>query len=100
MLLPSTHVPVNNVEKSRKIAAIIAVVSSMLRFSVVIVCRIIDFILFAFIVVILFCCFVILLFWRCIYDHVAMYKQFEGKVNHGSDGVSDEITEDETETDN
>ena len=38
--------------------------------------------------------------WRCIYDHVAMYKQFEGKVNHGSDGVSDEITEDETETEN
>ena len=38
--------------------------------------------------------------WRCIYDHVAMYKQFEGKVNHGSDGISDEITEDETETEN
>ena len=38
--------------------------------------------------------------WRCIYDHVAMYKQFEGKVNHGSDGVSDEIIEDETETEN
>ena len=38
--------------------------------------------------------------WRCIYDHVAMYKQFEGKVNHGSDGVSDEIAEDETETEN
>ena len=38
--------------------------------------------------------------WRCIYDHVAMYKQFEGKVNHGSDGISDEIAEDETETEN
>ena len=29
-----------------------------------------------------------------------MYKQFEGKVNHGSDGISDEIAEDETETEN
>lgn len=38
--------------------------------------------------------------WRCIYDHVAMYKQFEGKVNHGSNGVSEVITEDETETEN
>lgn len=36
--------------------------------------------------------------WRCIYDHVAMYKQFEGKVNHGGAEVSMEITEDETET--
>lgn len=39
--------------------------------------------------------------WRCIYDHVAMYKQFEGKVNHGgAEAVT--ISEDETEenTDN
>lgn len=35
--------------------------------------------------------------WRCIYDHVAMYKQFEGKVNHGGSDTSAEITEDETE---
>ena len=35
--------------------------------------------------------------WRCIYDHVAMYKQFEGKVNHGGQAASAEITEDESE---
>jgi len=34
--------------------------------------------------------------WRCIYDHVAMYKQFEGKVNHGSVEAA-EISEDESE---
>lgn len=31
--------------------------------------------------------------WRCIYDHVAIYKQFEGKVDHGS--VSETISEEE-----
>lgn len=36
--------------------------------------------------------------WRCIYDHVAMYKQFEGKVNNGGSSESVAITEDETET--
>ena len=36
--------------------------------------------------------------WRCIYDHVAMYKQFEGKVNHGGAETSATITEDESET--
>lgn len=36
--------------------------------------------------------------WRCIYDHVAMYKQFEGKVNHGGSDTSAQITEDESET--
>lgn len=36
--------------------------------------------------------------WRCIYDHVAIYKQFEGKVNHGSKEESSVITEDESET--
>lgn len=36
--------------------------------------------------------------WRCIYDHVAMYKQFEGKVNHGGLETSTAITEDESET--
>ena len=35
--------------------------------------------------------------WRCIYDHVAMYKRFEGKVNHGGSETSAEITEDESE---
>ena len=35
--------------------------------------------------------------WRCIYDHVAMYKQFEGKVNHGS-AAATEISEDESES--
>lgn len=35
--------------------------------------------------------------WRCIYDHVAMYKQFEGKINHGSSDASADITEDESE---
>ncbi|MDO4188445.1 MAG: D-alanyl-D-alanine carboxypeptidase [Lachnospiraceae bacterium] len=35
--------------------------------------------------------------WRCIYDHVAMYKQFEGKINNGSQDSSAVITEDETE---
>ena len=36
--------------------------------------------------------------WRCIYDHVAMYKRFEGKVNHGGADTTAEITEDETES--
>ena len=35
--------------------------------------------------------------WRCIYDHVAMYKQFEGKVNNGGAESSAVITEDESE---
>ena len=35
--------------------------------------------------------------WRCIYDHVAMYKQFEGKINHGSAETGAEISEDEAE---
>lgn len=35
--------------------------------------------------------------WRCIYDHVAIYKQFEGGVNKGSADESAVITEDETE---
>jgi len=36
--------------------------------------------------------------WRCIYDHVAMYKQFEGKVNNGGNSESAIISEDESET--
>lgn len=32
--------------------------------------------------------------WRCIYDHVAIYKRFEGKVNHGS---SESVAESEEE---
>lgn len=36
--------------------------------------------------------------WRCIYDHVAIYKQFEGKVNNGEQApFSDEIVEGQTD---
>lgn len=38
--------------------------------------------------------------WRCIYDHVAMYKQFEGKVNHGGAASASDISEDESAADN
>jgi len=37
--------------------------------------------------------------WRCIYDHVAIYKQFEGKINNGGNATLQEIIEDEAETD-
>lgn len=35
--------------------------------------------------------------WRCIYDHVAMYKQWEGKANHGAGEVlsDDQIEQDD-----
>lgn len=37
--------------------------------------------------------------WRCIYDHVAIYKQFEGKVNHGSSDTAS-VSEEEMSEDN
>lgn len=36
--------------------------------------------------------------WRCIYDHVAIYKQFEGKINHG--GIAAVETEEEIAEEN
>lgn len=38
--------------------------------------------------------------WRCIYDHVAIYKQFEGAVNNGSQSVSEETDEELTQDNN